>query len=277
MLLNLLGAIGGIVLVDLALSGDNALVIGVAAAALPSGQRRTAILAGGAIAIVLRILFAIAATFLLRLPYLQAIGGVALLYIAVRMLLDRSKEERYAREERFAHEEPAGGTDATEGGAKQRRRARKAKATTGQTTLFAALLTIVVADLTMSLDNVLAIGALANGNLIVLSVGLLVSVSLLLLGSALVAAVMGRLPWLLDLATFVLAWTAGNMFVEDTRIGPYLKALPGPSILIPIALVFLMIIVDILLRVIHRRRHAQRPAHDSTHDPAHDPAHASVH
>ena len=264
MLLTLLSAIGGIVLVDLALSGDNALVIGVAAAALPSGQRRTAILVGGAVAIVLRIVFAVAATFLLQLPFLQAIGGVALLYIATRMLLDRRKEEAYARDE------ATGKADAAENSKKRQR--RRANATPGQTTLFAAMVTIVIADLTMSLDNVLAIGALADGNLIVLIVGLLLSVSLLLVGSALVARVMGRLPWLLDLATLVLAWTAGHMFLQDHSIGPYLQALPGPDIAISIALVVIVLALDIILWATQRRqRRPPRPAPMSAPQPASQP------
>src|SRR5690242_3730477 len=88
-MLELLGALGGIILVDLALSGDNALVIGAAASDLPRRQRWYAIVIGGGGAIVLRIIFAVAVTFLLQLPFLQAIGGVVLLYIAVRLLLER--------------------------------------------------------------------------------------------------------------------------------------------------------------------------------------------
>ncbi len=84
-----LGALGGIILVDLALSGDNALVIGAAAAGLPPRQRTYAIAIGGAGAAMLRIAFAIAATLLLQLPFLQAIGGLALLLIAVRLLAER--------------------------------------------------------------------------------------------------------------------------------------------------------------------------------------------
>src|SRR5947209_18526150 len=89
-MLEFLAAVGSIILVDLVLSGDNALVIGAAAAGLPRRQRWHAIVLGGGGAIVLRIAFAIIATLLLRLPLLQAIGGVLLLIIAVRLLMDRS-------------------------------------------------------------------------------------------------------------------------------------------------------------------------------------------
>src|SRR5258708_7135001 len=88
-MLELLSAVGSIVLADLVLSGDNALVIGAAAASLPGRQRWVAILAGGAGAIILRITFAFAAYLLLQLPWLQAIGGILLLIIAIRLLADR--------------------------------------------------------------------------------------------------------------------------------------------------------------------------------------------
>jgi len=244
-LLTLLGAIVGIVLVDLALSGDNALVIGVAAAALPGAQRRTAILMGGAAAIILRILFAILATFLLQLPFLQAIGGAVLLFIAVRLLLDRKKEEKYAKDEAT---EVTGQTGQAESEHTQRR--KKNKAPSARTTLRGALLTIVVADVTMSLDNILAIGALATSTanetnaIISLVIGLLLSIAIVLAGSALVALLMDRLPWLLDVAALVLAWTAGNMFLHDKQVGPYLNALPGPSLIIPIVIAALFLAVD---------------------------------
>src|SRR5262249_7825786 len=140
-MLEVLGAIGGIVLVDLALSGDNALVIGSVAAGLPAPLRRWAILLGGAGAIVLRILFAIAATLLLRIPLLEALGGLVLLWIAAHLLADRKTSQ--------AHE--VGAVQAREAAVEPR--------------FLAALLTILGADATMSLDNVLAVGALARGNL----------------------------------------------------------------------------------------------------------------
>src|SRR5690348_4298 len=123
--LELLAALGGIILVDLALSGDNALVIGAAAAALAQRQRRIALVVGGAGAMILRIALGAAATILLELPLLQAIGGGLLIIIAIRLLAGRH-------------------TEATLGEA------------TAKHSLLGALLTILVADVTMSLDNVLA-------------------------------------------------------------------------------------------------------------------------
>src|SRR5205807_9928507 len=99
--------------------------------------------------------------------------------------------------------------------------------------VWAGLLTMLVADVTMSLDNVLAIGALAAGNLPLLAAGLLLSIAFLLLGSALIADLIGRLPWLLDVAALVLAWTAANMILDDIRLGPLLEHFPWTRIVLP--------------------------------------------
>lgn len=112
-----------------------------------------------------------------------------------------------------------------------------------------ALLTILVADVTMSLDNVLAIGALAAGNLPLLAAGLLLSIALLLLGSALIAELIKRLPWLLDLAALVLAWTAAHMILEDIRLAPVLEHFPWPQFALPAMAFAIVIAADILLRV----------------------------
>jgi YjbE family integral membrane protein len=238
-LLGFLSAIGGIVLVDLALSGDNALVIGAAAASLPRPQQRLAILFGGAGAIALRILLGVAATLLLVLPLLQAIGGAVLLVVAARLLAG-------------SHEHAEPGASQAGGGA------GKASARG-----FApALLTILVADVTMSLDNVLAVGALAAGNLPLLAAGLLLSMGLLLVGSAVVARLIGRLPWLLDLAALVLGWTAGHMIVADARLGSVFVSLPWSNIWVPAVCTGAVAVADVVLRVraARRARDTQRTA-----------------
>ena len=236
-MIELLGAVGSIVLVDLVLSGDNALVIGAAAARLPGQQRWYAILLGGGAAIILRVAFAVIATFLLRLPLLQAIGGLLLLIIAVRLLMDRGSGNT-SHTPSAEREETAPGpasTSITHPGIKQ--------------SFLAALLTILVADVTMSLDNVLAVGALAAGNLLLLAAGLLLSITLVLLGSALVAELMRRLPWLLDVAALVLAWTAAKMVLDDIRLGPVLEHLPWAQLVIPVAAFAIVIAADLLLRL----------------------------
>lgn len=235
-MLTFLGSLGAIILVDLALSGDNALIIGAAAAGLPRRQRTLAIVAGGGAAAVLRILFAVAATSLLGLPLLSAVGGLALLVIAARLLMGRDADGR------------------ERGGDEEKRATAQASRATRERSFMGALLTILVADVTMSLDNVLAIGGLARGELPLLAVGLALSVGLLLVGSALVAALIARLPWLLDLAALVLGWTAGAMIAHDRYAAPVLHAIPYASITIPVVATLLALAIDIALRARARRR-----------------------
>jgi len=238
--IQLLGAVGSIILIDLVLSGDNALVIGAAAARLPRRQRWYAIVLGGSGAIVLRIVLAIIATLLLQLPLLQAIGGFLLLVIAVRLLMDRSEMKR---------EKPAGGAETP-----PERESAQTKDASVQRGFWSALLTILIADVTMSLDNVLAIGALAAGNIPLLAGGLLLSMIILLLGSALVAQLIGRLPWLLDVAALMLAWTAANMILDDIRLGPVLEHLPWTQFILPAVAFAVVIAIDILLRLRDKQR-----------------------
>ncbi len=234
-MIELLAALGSIILVDLVLSGDNALVIGAAAAGLPRRQRWAAIVLGGGGAILLRIVFAIIATLLLRLPLLQVLGGLLLLLIAVRLLMDRSNKQ------------PMQQSSCAQGALENTSHAT-ANALVKRSFL-AALLTILVADVTMSLDNVLAIGALASGNLPLLAVGLLLSITFMLLGSALVAELMGRLPWLLDVAALVLAWTAAKMVLDDRSLNPVLEHLPWAQLAVPVAALAMMIVADLFLRL----------------------------
>lgn len=221
------------------MSGDNALVIGAAAAGLPRRQRWYAIVLGGSGAIFLRIAFAIGAALLLRLPLLQAIGGILLLLIAIRLLMDRgnTKHTTSVRQAETMHEAQVISTvDApTKRG------------------FWAALLTILVADVTMSLDNVLVIGALAAGNLPLLARGLLLSIAILLLGSALIAELIGRLPWLLDVAALVLAWTVAHMILDAIRLGTVLKHFPWTQFALPALAFAIVIVADILLRLRERQ------------------------
>ena len=245
-MLELLTAIGGIILVDLALSGDNALVIGAAAAGLPRRQQRMAIIVGGGGAIVLRVLLGIVATLLLRLPLLQAIGGAVLVLVAIRLLAGHlripAKAQSDGDHEASAHQlRPAAG-------------------------LVAALVTILIADVTMSLDNVLAVGALAAGNIPVLAGGLLLSMVILLVGSAMVARLIERLPWLVDVAALVLGWTAAQMMLHDARLHGALAALPFAGVVVPVVLIGLILLADVVLRLrgwaMGKRRESQHEAGD---------------
>jgi YjbE family integral membrane protein len=183
---DLLRAVFSIVVIDLVLSGDNAVVIGMAAHALPPRQQRQAIIWGAAGAIGLRILFTAMAAVLLGIPLLQAVGGAVLIWIALKLLRD---EEQHRNVKEGA-------------------------------TLFEAIRTIVLADVVMSLDNILAVGGAAHGNLWLLLFGLALSMPIILFGSGLVATLMNRLPWLVYLGAAVLVYTGVEMILKDSIIRP---------------------------------------------------------
>ena len=249
-MLEVLGIIGGIVLVDLVLSGDNALVIGAAAASLPRQQRWTAILTGGIGAIVLRIAFTLVAAALLQLPLLQAIGGVLLVVIAIKLLLDREHDLRKRQGAAESDSEAqVTGSQGNQG---------------NQRGFMSALLTIIVADVTMSLDNVLAVAALASEHIPLLIGGLLLSILILLVGSALVAELINRLPWLLDVAALVLGWTASNMLLHDRRLGPMLEQQPWTAVVVPVVLLGIIVAADVIFRL--RRKPAVARALPAQHN-----------
>lgn len=213
-------AAGGIALLDIVLSGDNALVIAAAASRLPPAQRRIAILWGGIGALVFRIALTAIATELLRVRLLQAIGGLALLFIAVRVL-------------------PGG-----EEGGRPRRASER---------LFAAVVTILVADATMSLDNILAVAALAAGHVVLLVAGLVVSMALLFLASALIARLMDMAPLLLDLAALVIAWTAANLFTADPLVRQTFHLTPIGRLAVQALFVAIVLAIDVWERLARRR------------------------
>ncbi len=185
--LDFVAKIASIVLIDLVLSGDNAVVIGMAARSLPPDARKRAIVFGGLGAVALRVTFTIMAALLLDIPLLRAIGGVLLLWIAYKLV--RPHEE--------AH---------TVSAAKS---------------LSQAVQTIILADLVMSLDNILAVGGASEGHLGLLIFGLIFSIPILMLGSELVARVLGRLPILLYGGVIVLVLTATRMVLHDDVVKEY--------------------------------------------------------
>lgn len=172
-------------IIDLTLSGDNALVIGMAAHRLPPKQRRMAVLFGAGGAIFLRVLFAAMAAVLLSVPFIQFVGGVVLVWIALKLLRDEHAPEK-------AHS--AGGS------------------------LFDAVKIIILADVVMSLDNILAVGGAAHGSIELLAFGLLLSMPLVIFGSSLLANLMNRLRWILYVGAFVLVWTGAGMILEDPLV-----------------------------------------------------------
>jgi YjbE family integral membrane protein len=182
-----------IVWVNIMLSGDNAVVIALAARSLPPRQQRQAIVIGSGAAIAMRILLTLVAAQLLQLPWLKLIGALLLVYIGVTLLLP---------------EDPA----AADG---QR----------GQGGMVAAVRTILIADLVMSLDNVIAVAAAAKGDTTLLVIGLAVSIPLVVFGSTLLLKLIERLPLIVWLGAGLLGFIAGEILVDDPAISPAIQAL----------------------------------------------------
>ena len=178
-------ALGSIILANVVLSGDNAVVIAMAARSLPAHQQRRAIFWGSAAAIVLRIILTLIAVEMLKWPYLKIAGALLLLYIGISLLSDDPGE--------------GDGHAVVDG-------------------LGAAIRTILVADLVMSLDNVLAVAAAAKGNTALLIIGLAVSIPLIIFGSTLVLKVMERLPIIITLGAALLGFLAGEMLMTDPAV-----------------------------------------------------------
>ncbi|HEU5432141.1 MAG TPA: TerC family protein [Thermomicrobiales bacterium] len=191
-MLELIGAVLSIVVIDLVLSGDNAVVIGMAARQLSPANRRRAIVLGGGGAIALRIAFTAMAALLLDIPYLRFVGGLLLLWIAWKLVRPSGHAETVSEAE----------------------------------SLGAAVRTIVLADVVMSLDNILAVGGAAHGQIELLMFGLLLSIPIILIGSELVARLLGRVPALLYVGVFVLVHTAVSMLLEDPLLHQFHTARP---------------------------------------------------
>jgi len=218
---------GGILLIDLVLSGDNALVIGATASRLPRSRRMLAIVLGGIGAVFFRLILASVATTLLQISLLRAIGGVILLFIAIRLLIGANDNQR----SRFQSHER----------------------------LLPAILTILLADATMSLDNVLAVGALAHGDIWLLVAGLLVSMALLFVASALIARIVERFTWLIDLAAVVLAWTAAGLFLDDALVKSQFPALEPWGLFVRLGAIAFVLVIDLILRLARSRGGGSTP------------------
>lgn len=171
-----------IIIIDLALAGDNAIVIGMAARNLPAHQQKKAIIWGAVGAIVIRVLATLVVVWLLSIPGLRFIGGIVLLWIGYKLIVDKEDPEE------------------------------SGKVSAG---FWKAVSTIVVADIVMGLDNVLAVAAAAQGDFILVIIGLIISIPLIIYGSTLVIKLMDKFPWLIFAGAAVIAWTAGLMITDE--------------------------------------------------------------
>lgn len=196
-------ALFSIVILDLVLAGDNAVVIAMAAHRLPDELKKKAVLVGTAGAVIIRIIMTLLAVYLLSIPYLQALGGLLLLPIAIKLLAP-AKEGHVEEADNFA----------------------------------GAVKTIIVADAAMGIDNVLAVAGAAHGSFLLVVIGLVISVPIVVGSSQIIGKLLDNWPVLIYLGAGILGWTGGSMLVHDASIGPVIEGTLGSmaSIIIPAVL-----------------------------------------
>ena len=178
-------ALWKIIIANIILSGDNAVVIAMACHKLSDKYRSPAIIFGSAGAIVLRIVFCAVIGYLLSVPYLKLVGGALLLWIGVKLVVEEEDEANIK-----AHEN-----------------------------IWAAIWTIIVADAVMSLDNAIAIAAAAKGDFVLIVIGLVISIPIIIVGAALIAKMLDRFPWLGLVGAALIGWIAGEVMAGEGRDG----------------------------------------------------------
>ncbi|WAH36178.1 YjbE family putative metal transport protein [Alicyclobacillus dauci] len=216
-----------VTLINIILSGDNALAISIAAGRLPRKLRKKAILFGSIVAILLLILFITVGSYVIKLPVLKSIAGILLMWIAAKLAVDRMKPAQNEKPENEAQSEG----------------------------LLKAIGTIVIADLGMELDNAMAMLGAANGRMSVLLVGLLITIPFLVVGSHFIANLMDKFSWITYIASTYIAWIAGNMFADD----PVFQNIPWSPLLqwmapVLCVLIFITIMSVSLIRSRHRHQ-----------------------
>lgn len=180
-----------IVWINIILSGDNAVVIALAARSLPAEQQKKAVLFGSGAAVVLRIALTVVAAKLLAMSFLQIIGGILLFWIGVQLLTDEDGDE--------GHSDNTGN-------------------------LLAAIRTILIADLVMSLDNVIAVAAAAKGSMLLLILGLAISIPLVIFGSTLMIRLMERFPVIVVIGAGLIGWVGGETIAGDSALKDFMAA-----------------------------------------------------
>ena len=211
--------------INILLSGDNAVVIALASRSLPESQRKTAIIGGSAAAVGLRIIFCLVIVSLLQVPYLKLIGGLLLLYIGIKLLVDEGEAD--------------------------------ANTIDAKSHVWGAIQTILIADAVMSLDNVVAIAAAAHDSVLLIALGLIISIPLIVFGSQLLLGVLTRFPILVILGGGLLGWLAGEIIVSDPVVHTHVSM--DEHLLAQIAKPVLAVVVMAAGMVMSRRRRSPIP------------------
>ncbi|MDA7026103.1 TerC family protein [Bacillus sp. CLL-7-23] len=197
--------------IDMILGGDNAIVIAMASRNLPPEQRQTAIITGTCIAILMRIILTTTAVYLLTVPYLQLFGGIFLLYLGYQLLIEK-KDSQHVK---------------------------------SGTSLWKAIKIIVIADLFMSLDNVIAVAGASHGRMWLVVFGLMISVPIIIWGSRLIQVAMRKFPLLIYVGSGLLAYTGGEMIVREQELSYFMAKHSTIEMALPILTVIFVILSSI--------------------------------
>ncbi|WP_101843486.1 TerC family protein [Halobacillus sp. Marseille-P3879] len=202
-----------IISIDIILGGDNAVVIALASRNLPEHQRNKAIIIGTGLAVVSRVALTTIALYLLAIPYLQLVGGLLLIYIAVKLLINEEESASIKSSD----------------------------------SLLTAIKTIVFADIVMGFDNVLAIAGASHGNIVLVIFGLLISVPIIIWGSRIILKLMEKFPILVYIGAGILAFTAAEMILEDPHVEEWLQVIAPVVTVIPFIVVLLTVMTGYLV------------------------------
>ncbi|QHT60320.1 TerC family protein [Paenibacillus lycopersici] len=208
-----------IVFIDLVLAGDNAIVIGLAARKLPREQQKKAIIWGTVGAVAIRAVATVLVVYLLKVPWLMVAGGVLLLWIAYKLLVDTD-----------AHDDIQAGN-----------------------TLWQSVRTIVIADAAMGVDNVIAVAGAGHGSILLVVLGLLISIPIVVWGSTLFIKLIGRFPWIVYVGSGVIAYTAAKMITHEKQLEQVFNASPA----FEWAFMILVVIAVIVFGLRHNLRRAK--------------------
>ena len=214
-----------IIVINILLSGDNAVVIALACRNLPKAQRKLGIFWGVIGAVVLRVILTFFAVALLTLPYVQLIGAALLLWIGIKLVAeDEGEGEEVEASDR----------------------------------LISAVKTVIIADLVMSLDNVIGVAAAAKGSLLLLVFGLVISIPLVVVGAQLIMKLIERLPWLVIAGGGLLGYIAGEIAVADTAVKPWVDA-QAPSLHYIAPAVGVLVVVGVGVWLMRKNRGEASP------------------
>ncbi|SEN10538.1 TerC family protein [Paenibacillus sp. OV219] len=209
--LEFLTALITIVFIDLVLAGDNAIVIGLAARKLPKEQQTKAVIWGTVGAVGIRAIATVLVVYLLNVPWLMLAGGILLLWIAYKLLVDNAEHDNI----------------------------------TAGNTLWQSVRTIIIADAAMGLDNVIAVAGASHGSVPLVLLGLIISIPIVVWGSTLFIKLINRIPWIVYVGSGVLAYTAAKMITHEIKLEQFFKDNPAFEWSFLILLVIVIIVAGL--------------------------------